>query len=157
MRNLSLAKNFLNLSLLIMGSLVSSVALAQSSGNYPNKPITLVVTYPPGGGADAMARLLAPKMGEALGQSVIVENKPGASGQIAAAAVAKSAPDGYTMMLDASSFAVNPSLYSKLPYDSLKAFKPIGVVALFPNVVLVNSNFSAKNVSELIEIGRAHV
>jgi len=150
MRNLSLAKNFLNLSLLIMGSLVSSVGLAQSSGNYPNKPITLVVTYPPGGGADAMARLLAPKMGEALGQSVIVENKPGASGQIAAAAVAKSAPDGYTMMLDASSFAVNPSLYSKLPYDSLKAFKPIGVVALFPNVVLVNSNFSAKNVSELI-------
>lgn len=150
MRNLSLAKNFLNLSLLIMSSLVSSVGLAQSSGNYPNKPISLVVTYPPGGGADAMARLLAPKMGEALGQSVIVENKPGASGQIAAAAVAKSAPDGYTMMLDASSFAVNPSLYSKLPYDSLKAFKPIGVVALFPNVVLVNSNFSAKNVSELI-------
>jgi tripartite-type tricarboxylate transporter receptor subunit TctC len=97
-----------------------------------------------------MARLIAPKMGEALGQSVVVENKPGASGQIGAAAVAKSAPDGYTLMLDASSFAVNPSLYNKLPYDSLKAFKPIGVVALFPNVVLVNSNFSAKNVSDLI-------
>jgi tripartite-type tricarboxylate transporter receptor subunit TctC len=97
-----------------------------------------------------MARLIAPKMGEALGQSVVVENKPGASGQIGAAAVAKSAPDGYTLMLDASSFAVNPSLYNKLPYDSLKAFKPIGVVALFPNVVLVNSNFSAKNVNDLI-------
>jgi tripartite-type tricarboxylate transporter receptor subunit TctC len=110
----------------------------------------LVVTYPPGGGADAMARLIAPKMGEALGQSVVVENKPGASGQIGAAAVAKSAPDGYTLMLDASSFAVNPSLYNKLPYDSLKALKPIGVVALFPNVVLVNSNFSAKNVNDLI-------
>jgi tripartite-type tricarboxylate transporter receptor subunit TctC len=123
-------------------------ALAQPA--YPSKPITLVVTYPPGGGADAMARLIAPKMGEALGQSVVVENKPGASGQIGAAAVAKSAPDGYTLMLDASSFAVNPSLYNKLPYDSLKAFKPIGVVALFPNVVLVNSNFSAKNVNDLI-------
>jgi tripartite-type tricarboxylate transporter receptor subunit TctC len=123
-------------------------ALAQPA--YPSKPITLVVTYPPGGGADAMARLIAPKMGEALGQSVVVENKPGASGQIGAAAVAKSAPDGYTLMLDASSFAVNPSLYNKLPYDSLKAFKPIGVVALFPNVVLVNSNFAAKNVNDLI-------
>jgi tripartite-type tricarboxylate transporter receptor subunit TctC len=123
-------------------------AVAQPA--YPSKPITLVVTYPPGGGADAMARLIAPKMGEALGQSVVVENKPGASGQIGAAAVAKSAPDGYTLMLDASSFAVNPSLYNKLPYDSLKAFKPIGVVALFPNVVLVNSNFAAKNVNDLI-------
>jgi tripartite-type tricarboxylate transporter receptor subunit TctC len=121
-----------------------------AQATYPSKPITLVVTYPPGGGADAMARLIAPKMGEALGQSVVVENKPGASGQIGAAAVAKSAPDGYTLMLDASSFAVNPSLYNKLPYDSLKAFKPIGVVALFPNVVLVNSNFSAKNVNDLI-------
>jgi len=127
---------------------VQMPAVAQPA--YPSKPITLVVTYPPGGGADAMARLIAPKMGEALGQSVVVENKPGASGQIGAAAVAKSAPDGYTLMLDASSFAVNPSLYNKLPYDSLKAFKPIGVVALFPNVVLVNSNFSAKNVNDLI-------
>jgi len=121
---------------------VAPAALAQ--GAFPNKPITLVVTYPPGGGADAMARLIAPKMGEALGQSVIIENKPGASGQIGASAVAKAAPDGYTLMLDASSFAANPALYPKLPYDSLKAFKPIGVVALFPNVVLVNANFPAK-------------
>jgi tripartite-type tricarboxylate transporter receptor subunit TctC len=116
---------------------------------YPSKPITLVVTYPPGGGADAMARLIAPKMGEALGQTVVVENRAGASGQIGAAAVAKANPDGYTLMLDASSFSVNPSLYPKLPYDSLKAFQPIGVVALFPNVVLVNANFPAKNMTEL--------
>ncbi len=139
---------------LTLALITIAVCAVQMSANaqpaYPSKPITLVVTYPPGGGADAMARLIAPKMGEALGQSVVVENKPGASGQIGAAAVAKSAPDGYTLMLDASSFAVNPSLYSKLPYDSLKAFKPIGVVALFPNVVLVNSNFSTKNVSDLI-------
>jgi hypothetical protein len=108
------------------------------------------VTYPPGGGADAMARLIAPKLGEALGQNVIVENKPGAGGQIGAAAVAKAAPDGYTLMLDASSFAVNPSLYPKLPYDTEKAFRAIGVIALFPNVVLVNAQFPAKNVAELI-------
>ena len=131
---------------------VTSTALAQAP--YPNKPVTLVVTYPPGGGADAMARLIAPKMGEALGQPIVIENKPGAGGQIGAAAVAKATPDGYTLMLDASSFSVNPSLYPKLPYDSMKAFKPIGVVALFPNVVLVNANFQAKNVAELIAAAR---
>jgi tripartite-type tricarboxylate transporter receptor subunit TctC len=101
-----------------------------------------------------MARLIAPKMGEALGQAVIIENKPGASGQIGASAVAKAAPDGYTLMLDASSFAANPALYPKLPYDSVKAFKPIGVVALFPNVVLVNPSFPAKNINELIAEAR---
>ena len=134
-----------------MGALTTPV-MAQAP--YPNKPITLVVTYPPGGGADAMARLIAPKMGEALGQTIVIDNKPGAGGQIGAAAVAKAAPDGYTLMLDASSFSVNPSLYPKLSYDSLKAFKPIGVVALFPNVVLVNANFPAKNVAELIAAAR---
>ena len=132
--------------------MASTVVMAQAV--FPNKPVTLVVTYPPGGGADAMARLIAPKMGEALGQPVIIENKPGASGQIGASAVAKAAPDGYTLMLDASSFAANPALYPKLPYDSLKAFKPIGVVALFPNVVLVNANFPAKNIHELTAAAR---
>jgi tripartite-type tricarboxylate transporter receptor subunit TctC len=127
---------------------------AMAQGAFPSKPITLVVTYPPGGGADAMARLIAPKMGEALGQSVVIENKPGASGQIGAQAVAKAAPDGYTLMLDASSFSANPALYPKLPYDSLKVFKPIGVVALFPNVVLVNANFPAKNMAELTAAAR---
>ena len=135
----------------LSGLLLAGATLAQS---FPNKPVTLVVTYPPGGGADAMARLLAPKMSEALGQNVLVENKPGAGGQIGAAAVAKATPDGYTLMLDASSFAVNPSLYSKLTYDPLKAFKPVGVVALFPNVVLVNANFSAQNVNDLISMAR---
>lgn len=135
-------------------SLCTLAPAAMAQGAFPNKPITLVVTYPPGGGADAMARLIAPKMGEALGQAVIIENKPGASGQIGASAVAKAASDGYTLMLDASSFSANPALYPKLPYDSLKAFKPIGVVALFPNVVLVNANFPAKNIAELTAAAR---
>ena len=134
---------------LVTSALCGTATTGFAQTAYPTKPITLVVTYPPGGGADAMARLIAPKMGEALGQTIVVENRPGASGQIGAAAVAKANPDGYTLMLDASSFAVNPSLYPKLPYDSLKAFQPIGVVALFPNVVLVNANFPAKNVAEL--------
>jgi len=139
------------LSVAALAALLSpGLAFAQAEANYPSKPITLVVTYPPGGGADAMARLIAPKMSEALGQSIVVDNKPGASGQIGAAAVAKAAPDGYTLMLDASSFAVNPALYPKLPYDTMKAFKPIGVVALFPNVVLVNGGFPAQSVADLI-------
>ena len=128
-------------------------ALAQATA-WPARPITLVVTYPPGGGADAMARLVAPRLGEALGQSVIVENRPGAGGQIGAAAVAKAPADGYTLMLDASSFAVNPALYPKLPYDTGKAFRPIGLIALFPNVVLVNAQFPARNVAELAALAR---
>jgi tripartite-type tricarboxylate transporter receptor subunit TctC len=134
----------------LASSLTPATAQAQAAPAWPAKPVSLVVTYPPGGGADAMARLIAPRLGEALGQNVVVENKPGASGQIGAAAVAKSAPDGYTLMLDASSFAVNPALYAKLPYDTDKAFRPVGVIALFPNVVLVNAQFPAKSVADLI-------
>ncbi|CAM3374476.1 tripartite tricarboxylate transporter substrate binding protein [Polaromonas hydrogenivorans] len=141
----------------LAASLLSAplLASAQAALPWPSKPITLVVTYPPGGGADAMARLIAPRLGEALGQNVIVENKPGAGGQIGAASVAKAVPDGHTLMLDASSFAVNPSLYRKLPYDADKAFRTIGVIALFPNVVLVNAQFPAKNVGELMAAARA--
>ncbi|WP_353237407.1 tripartite tricarboxylate transporter substrate binding protein [Limnohabitans sp.] len=139
---------------LVTSALCGTATSGFAQTAYPTKPITLVVTYPPGGGADAMARLIAPKMGEALGQTVVVENRAGASGQIGAAAVAKANPDGYTLMLDASSFSVNPSLYPKLPYDSLKAFQPVGVVALFPNVVLVNANFPAKNIAELTAAAR---
>lgn len=135
--------------------LLPLLAAGQTAAPWPTKSITLVVTYPPGGGADAMARLIAPKLGEALGQNVIVENKPGAGGQIGAAAVAKAVPDGHTLMLDASSFAVNPSLYPKLPYDTDKAFRAVGVIALFPNVVLVNAQFPAKNVNELMVAARA--
>ncbi|MEI7785545.1 MAG: tripartite tricarboxylate transporter substrate binding protein [Betaproteobacteria bacterium] len=134
----------------LIALLGASSVWAQPESGFPSKPISLIVTYPPGGGADAMARLIAPKMAEALGQSVVVENRPGAGGQIGAAAVAKAPADGYTLMLDASSFAVNPALYPKLPYDSVKAFKPIGVVALFPNVVLVHAAFPPQSVAELI-------
>ncbi|MEO8101520.1 MAG: tripartite tricarboxylate transporter substrate binding protein [Betaproteobacteria bacterium] len=117
---------------------------------FPAKPITIVVTYPAGGGADLMARLIAPKMSATLKQPVIVENRPGASGQIAAGYVAKSNPDGYTLLLDASSYAVNPSLFAKLPYDTGKAFSIIGVTALFPNVLVATANYPVKNVADVI-------
>ncbi len=129
-----------------------AASLAQA---FPAKPIRLVVTYPPGGGADLMARLIAPKMGEALGQPVVVENKPGASGQIGAGEVARAAPDGHTIMLDASSFAVNPSLYSKLPYDPAKAFQPLAVLALYPNVLVVTPSFPPKDVRELVALAKS--
>ncbi|MCW5593888.1 MAG: tripartite tricarboxylate transporter substrate binding protein [Burkholderiales bacterium] len=131
--------------------LVPAAALAQA---FPTKPIRLVVTYPPGGGADLMARLVAPKMAEALGQQVVVENKPGASGQIGAAEVARAAPDGYTLMLDASSFAVNPSLYAKLPYDPNRSFTPLAVLALYPNMLVVTPSFPPKDVKELVALAK---
>ena len=143
------------LSCMALASLAMPLA-SQAQTAWPSKPITLVVTYPPGGGADAMARLIAPKLGEALGQPVVIDNKPGASGQIGAAAVAKAVPDGHTLMFDASSFAVNPALYPRLPYDAEKAFRPVGVVALFPNVVLVNAKFPAQSIAELITAARAN-
>src|SRR5690348_3020109 len=101
---------------------------------FPGKPIRLIVSYPPGGGADLMARLIAPRMSESLGQPVIVENKPGASGQIAAGEVARAPADGYTLLFDASNYAVTPWLFANLPYEPAKAFRPIAVLALFPNV-----------------------
>lgn len=131
------------------------LSVCASAQTFPTKPIRLVVTYPPGGGADLMARLVAPKMAETLGQPVVVENKPGASGQIGAGEVARSAPDGYTLMLDAMSYAVNPSLYPKLPYDPAKAFTPIAVIVQFPNMLVVTPGFAVKDVKELVAAAKA--
>lgn len=130
--------------------------LARAAGQVAGgKTITLVVSYAAGGGADLMARLIAPRLAEALGQTVVVDNKPGASGQIAAGIVARAAPDGTQLLLDASSFAVNPSLFPKLPYDPEKAFTPLGVLALFPNVLVCTPGFEAKSVRDLVRLAKA--
>ncbi len=126
-------------------------AAAEMAGG---KPITLLVSYPAGGGADVMARLIAPHMAQALGQSVVVENKPGASGTVAAAQVARATPDGSTLLLDASSFAVNPALFDKLPYDTATAFAPLGVLALFPNVLVCTASFEAKSLADVLRLAR---
>jgi len=102
-----------------------------------------------------MARTIASPLGQVLGTTVVVENKPGASGQIAASFVAKSSPDGYTIMLDASSFSVNPSLYPNLPYQPEKDFKTLGILALYPNVLLVNPSFPVRTVKELVSLAKA--
>lgn len=119
------------------------------------KPVTLVVSYPPGGGADIIARLIAPKLAEALGQPVVVENKPGASGTIAANQVARATPDGTSLLVDASSFAVNPALFPKLPYDTATAFAPLGLIAQFPNVLVCTPGFEAKTVADVLRLARA--
>jgi len=119
------------------------------------KPITLLVSYPAGGGADVMARLIAPRMAEALGQAVIVENKAGASGTVAAAQVARAAPDGSMLLLDASSFAVNPALFDKLPYDTATAFAPLAVLALYPNALVCTPSFEAKSVADVLRLAQA--
>ena len=120
-----------------------------------DRPVTLVASYPAGGGADLIARLIAPHLGTALNRSVVVENKPGASGQIAAAYVAKAQPDGNTLLLDASSFSVNPSLFAKLPYDSEKDFTPLGIVALFPNVLVCTPSYEARSVKDVVRLAKA--
>ena len=132
--------------------LATGLAHAQE---WPNRPINLIVSYPPGGTADLMARTIATPLGKILGTSVVVENKPGASGQIAASYVAKANPDGYTLMLDASSYSVNPSLFPKLPYDPNRDFKTLAILAQYPNVLLVNPNFPAKSVKELVTMAKA--
>jgi tripartite-type tricarboxylate transporter receptor subunit TctC len=119
------------------------------------KPITLLVSYPAGGGADVMARLIAPRMAEALGQSVIVENKPGASGTVAAAQVARATPDGSMLLLDASSYAVNPALFDKLPYDTDTAFAPLAVLALYPNALVCTPSFEARSVADVLRLAKA--
>jgi tripartite-type tricarboxylate transporter receptor subunit TctC len=138
------------------GAAVASPMLARAQDSIAGgRTITLVVSYPAGGGADLMARLIAGPLAQALGQNVVVENKPGASGQLAAGQVARATPDGSTLLLDASSFAVNPSLFPKLPYDTATAFAPLAVLALFPNVMVCTPSFAAKNVGDVIRLARA--
>lgn len=138
----------------LLVALLATTGIVQAQ-EWPNRPISLIVSYPPGGTADLMARTVATPLGKILGTSVVVENKPGASGQIAAAYVAKANADGYTLMLDASSYSVNPSLFPKLPYDPNRDFKTLAVLAQYPNVLLVNPSFPAKSVKELVAMAKA--
>jgi tripartite-type tricarboxylate transporter receptor subunit TctC len=140
---------------LLAGSALAPAAFAQSS--WPSQPIRLVVPYPPGGGTDYFARLVAPGMGEALGQTVIVENRPGASGIIGATAVAKQLPaDGHTFLLgDMTTYAVNPSMFEKLSYDPLKDLVPVTMTAKFDFLLVVNANvLPVHNLQELVAIAQ---
>ena len=126
--------------------LVAGTALAQP---YPSKAIRIAVAFPPGGPVDIIARLMGPKLSEILGQQVVVENKVGASGNLATTEVAKSAPDGYTLLTHSSAYAVNPSLFKNAGYDPNKDLIPVAVVAQQANIILVNASFPANTLDEL--------
>ncbi|HZD19818.1 MAG TPA: tripartite tricarboxylate transporter substrate binding protein [Burkholderiales bacterium] len=127
-------------------AVIWTVGMAQS---YPAKPIHLLVAFPPGGPVDIIARLVAPKVSETLGQPVIVENKVGASGNVATSEVAKSAADGYTLLAHSSAYAVNPTLFANPGYDPARDLVAIAVVARQANIVLVNASFPARTLEEL--------
>ena len=133
--------------------LAAGSAIAQK-GNYPDKPIRFVVPFPPGGGTDIVARVMAQKLSEAFGQSVVVDNRPGAGGTIGAEIAAKSTPDGYTMIMVSGSYAVNAGLY-KLPYDPLNGIDTVSLVGTSPFIVALHPSVPAKNVKNLIALAKA--
>jgi len=128
---------------------------AAQAGDYPNKPIRLVVAYPPGGPLDILARVLAEPLGKALGQPLIVENRAGAGGVIGSDFVAKAAPDGYTILLGSTPLAIQETLYRKLPYSATRDLTPIANLAEGPQVLVVGSKVPVKTVQELIDYGKA--
>jgi len=132
-----------------------AAALPGFAQGFPNKTIRIVVPYPPGGGTDVLARIIAPKLGEVLGQTVIIENKPGAGGTIGSAQVAKMPPDGYTLLiLNTLPHTSSAGLYAKLPYDPVKDFAGIGAIATVPYVITLNPNVPAKNWTEFAALAR---
>lgn len=125
-------------------------AHAQGS-NYPSKPIRMILGFPPGGPTDVVARIVGQKMAEQLGQAVVIDNKPGVAGNIAADMVAKAAPDGHTVLYNTSSITISPWVYAKVNFDPVKDFAPIALTAEMPLVLLVNPNVQAKTVPELVQ------
>ena len=133
----------------------NTTAFAQSASTYPNKPIKIVVPFPAGGTSDVLARIFGQKMTEHWGQPVVVENRPGASGNLGADQVAKSAPDGYTLLLATSStHSIGPNLNPKMPYDAVRDFTPIGQVGNAPSIMLVPNSSPAKTIQEWIELAK---
>jgi tripartite-type tricarboxylate transporter receptor subunit TctC len=133
--------------------LISAVAAASAQG-YPSKTVRIVVGFTAGGPTDAIARIVAQKLSDSLGQQFVVENIGGAGGNTAAGQVARATPDGYTIMAISTGFVVNPTLYAKVPYDPIKDFAPVTLVAVSPNVVVVNPSVPAKTLPELVQLIR---
>jgi len=132
--------------------ILSSPALAQT---YPDKPIKFIVPYPPGGGTDVIARIVQERLGAALGQQVLIENKGGAGGSVGTEVVAHAAPDGYTVLFTLSSHTINPAIFPKLSFDTVKDFEPIGTVASLPQILVANPQFPVKSVAELVALAKA--
>ena len=136
-------------------ALACEPSIAQPAQKYPDKPIRFIVPFPPGGGNDILARMLAPKMSESLGQPVVIDNRAGAGGNIGTDLAAKSPPDGYTIVIASNQVTMNPALYARLPFDIEKDFAPIALAASVPMVLAVNPSVPANNVKELIALAKA--
>jgi tripartite-type tricarboxylate transporter receptor subunit TctC len=140
----------------LLAAMAMPAFAAENAQDYPSKPIRLVVPFTPGGSTDILARVIGMKLTEAWGRQVVIDNRPGAGGNIGVDLVAKSPADGYTLVMGhIGTFGVNPTLYPKLPYDPIKDFQPITLVALVPNMLSVNPALPAKSVKELIALAKA--
>jgi tripartite-type tricarboxylate transporter receptor subunit TctC len=135
-------------------SLAAGVMPARAQSDWPNRPVKVIVTYPPGGGADTTARILFQKLSEIWGKSFVIDNRGGAGGTIGAAIAAKADPDGYTIMHDATAYSVNPALYPKLSFDYAKDFEPVFLASLVPNLLVVTPSVEAKTVADIIELAK---
>ena len=137
---------------LLLSALIAAPALAQT---YPNRPVRLVVPFPAGGGVDTMARIVGNKLSERIGQPVLVEHRPGAGGTLGADAVAKAAPDGYTVLITVNALAIRAALYNTLPFDPLKAFEPVVQVAANPFVLVGSPKMQAATIQDVIALAKA--
>src|SRR5688572_31116676 len=136
--------------------LLTALSFHASAQGYPAKPVRMIVPYPPGGGNDTLGRLFAAKLGDRMGQPFVVENRPGAGTMIGTEAAAKSAPDGYTILLSSiATHALAPNLYSRVPYDPVKDFAPITLLGIAPTVLVVNPDLPAKTLQELIALAKS--
>ena len=134
---------------------LTAVMPAAAADTYPSRPIRFIVPFPPGGGNDIVGRIVAAKLGEGLGQQVVIDNRGGAGGTIGTDITAKAPPDGYTMLVNNISLAVNHTLFPKLPYDTLRDLEPVSLIGRQPNVVVVHPGVQAKSVRELLDLARA--
>jgi tripartite-type tricarboxylate transporter receptor subunit TctC len=142
--------------LVVLFALAWAAAFGAHAQAYPNRPVRLVVPYPPGGTADLLARVLGQKLGETLGQPIVIENRGGAGGNIATEFVAKSAPDGYTLLMaNASVLAINPTLFGSVPFDPVRDFAPVSLFADVPLILVVHPSFPPKSVKDLLALARA--
>ena len=143
-------------SIAVLGLTMLAFSSATARAGYPDRPVRIIVPFAPGGGTDIIARVLADAMSKDLGQPVIIENKPGAGTIVGTAAAASSAPDGYTLVMATFAHTVNPSLNSKLPYDTFKAFAPVALVARSFNIVVVNPKLPFKTLQDVIAYAKAN-
>src|SRR5688572_15463912 len=140
----------------IIGTALAAAAFCCAAQNYPSRPIRMLIPFPPGGGADINGRLIGKALTERWGVQIVIDNRPGASNMIASEIVARSAPDGYTLLMATATHAINPSMFAKRPYDEHKDFTPLVLVSQTPNMIAMNPNTPIKSIPEFVAWARAN-